>query len=218
MNDLQQVILVPPAPRHAVVDPEGPLGHRAVVRSVVAASLAGLAARDDTPALAGAYRRWLSGPFTKSVRVLGKDAHLDRVVADDGALPVTLEGARAAVLHPTPVTDLPRVAARARVAGLDRPRGPMAWPAHGLVAVVDAGLGMSTGKTAAQVAHAAMIHALDTGGSVVPELVEVDRGVLGALAGDALAVVTDAGRTEVAPGTLTVVLVDAGAVAQIRGA
>jgi peptidyl-tRNA hydrolase len=75
---------------------------------------------------------------------------------------------------------------------------------HGLTLVVATDLGMSSGKTLAQVGHAALMAPLDPG---------LDVHVVGAageewsrLAGSAAAVVRDGGLTEVTPGSETVLV------------
>jgi len=116
-------------------------------------------------------------------------------------------------LVPGPVDETPKTVSRLQIGGTDlepdepgppAPGGPVIW--------VNAGLEMSTGKAAAQVGHASMLHAAARGLTAVPAFAvreaagerwtalcrAADRGELVA--------VRDAGFTEVAPGSMTCVV------------
>lgn len=181
--------------------------HEDVVAAVVKASLAAY----TTPSFGerrrqDAWERWLSTRFTKSVRTVKSDSHLDRALQwaqDEGAdaAEAAVGDARAVALSPEEVASLPKFIRSARVSGLERERTTPA-PASTMgqrLLVLDS---LTTGKAAAQAAHAAWMLSLHGGltAETGPAIEFVPASVLEAASG--LSVV-DAGLTEIAPGTLT---------------
>jgi hypothetical protein len=122
-------------------------------------------------------------------------------------------GAEVRALLPGPVDDVPRVVARLQIGGTDlEPDEPGPPPAGVPVIHVDAGLGMTVGKAAAQVGHAAMLFAAVHGLTEVPAFAVRDAGpeawaqkCRAVERGEAVAV-RDAGFTEVAAGTITCIV------------
>lgn len=190
--------------------------HEDVVAAAAAASLRVHADRyQDELLQPEAWAEWLGGRFTKSVRAVKSHSHLARTklwATDAGydASTATSGDATAVALNPTAVADLPKFIRGARVAGLEREPGPQALqpPAQVALQVLDT---LSTGKAAAQAAHALWMAYLvpqdlnldadtwaETGHLFTLELVSADE----LAAAEGLAVV-DAGLTEIEPGTLT---------------
>jgi hypothetical protein len=122
----------------------------------------------------------------------------------------TVDGAEARALLPGPVDDVPKSVSRLQIGGTDlEPDEPGPLPDGVPVIWVNAALGMSTGKAAAQVGHASMLYAAAHGLTDVPAFAVRDADparwaqlVAAADRGAAVAV-RDAGFTEVAPGTTT---------------
>lgn len=162
--------------------------------------------------------RWSSGWIRKVVR-RARGIRWSDVQAMPG---VTAEhnGAYVRALLPHPVSDPPIPVAKLQVSGLtllDDETEPANEDADGppVLAIAPApGLSLSTGKAAAQVAHAAQLAALQLDSStvrawlqvgvpvrIVPAAPAVWARLLNAAAG--VAVVHDAGFTEVEPGTAT---------------
>ena len=123
------------------------------------------------------------------------------------------EPAQVRALVPGPVDEVPRTVSRLQIGGTDlEPDEPGPVAAGRPVIWVDAGLGMSVGKAAAQVGHASMLYAAAHGLTEVPPFAVRDAAgerwaALSALArsGEAVAV-RDAGFTEVAPGSTTCIV------------
>ena len=76
----------------------------------------------------------------------------------------------------------------------------------GLTLVVATGLGMSAGKTLAQIGHAALMADLDPGLEL--RVVRAGADAWSRLAGSAAAIVRDGGLTELTPGSETVLVLD----------
>jgi hypothetical protein len=115
-------------------------------------------------------------------------------------------------LLPGPVDAVPKVVARLQIGGTDLPDDDPGPPPPGVPVIwLNGALGMTVGKAAAQVGHASMLDAAARGLVTVPPYAvrtasrdrwaELCRSVE---RGEAVAV-RDAGFTEVAPGTITVI-------------
>lgn len=163
------------------------------------------------------WQEWLDGLYTKSVRRVKSQTAMDRLVAGTPhSLRVTIGNASAIAFEPT--TEFSPEVKRLQVSGTEAERSGV-WPFVGLrgpLVVINSQVAMTTGKTAAQVAHGLMGWFLRASNderqlwvdhgyefnitesddlSSTPEGIEPDTDVL---------TIVDAGLTEVEPGTYTV--------------
>jgi peptidyl-tRNA hydrolase len=192
-----------------VVGPGGT--HLEVIDAVMRASVTSYLDRDlEDPA----WHEWLAGSFTKTVRATNA-SKLDALRALAGTTTVTVGDATAVAWAPMRRDDLPRLVARARVSGLDRARpGPEQIPhLAGHSVLVNDTVPMSTGKAAAQAAHALMVRSLsgEWGATHVAQakVVPVSQSLFDVFAGAAPdGVIRDAGWTEIPAGTATALAVE----------
>jgi hypothetical protein len=123
----------------------------------------------------------------------------------------TVGDAEVRALVPGPVDETPKIVSRLQIGGTDLEPDEPGPPPDGPVIWVNAGLGMSTGKAAAQVGHASMLFAAAQGLTAVPAFAVRDAGgaqwaaLCTAADRGAAVAVRDAGFTEVAPGSMTCV-------------
>jgi peptidyl-tRNA hydrolase len=188
------------------------LGHLAAVH---AAARASVLAQDAEPEAPG-WDAWLSGPFVKSVRRTRR-SRLDGLDAASGVLDI--DGLVAAAYAPMPYSQLPKIVADARVAGTDFERDGTQVGTPDAPVVVEVLDTMTTGKAAAQAAHALWTWSMRRTGDQRAEWIRAGLPVVVRLqAAEALdsaavrpgaAVIRDSGFTEVEPDTLTAVAVDA---------
>lgn len=179
------------------------------VASAVTSSLAG-PMDDETRA---SMERWASGRFRKILR-RAKNSSFTKVMAVPGKT-YTFGNVRIHACTPFPVTDTPKDVSRTQVSGLKVLEGPsvhrMGQPERGdLIVASNTSLGMSPGKEAVAVAHAAQIllgSMDDTAKRAWAEAgrpIVVRRGLPEWITEDeAPAAIHDAGLTEVTPGSLT---------------
>jgi peptidyl-tRNA hydrolase len=154
---------------------------------------------------------WVGNRIRKIAR-RARGAHW-AAVQDLPGITWSVGDAQVRALVPGPVEETPKIVSRLQIGGTDlEPDEPGPPPPGGPVIWVDAGLGMSTGKAAAQVGHASMLFAATHALTSVPAFAVRDAGgahwaALCAAAdrGEAVAV-RDAGFTEVAPGSTTCVV------------
>jgi len=197
----------PPAPRTAVLE---------------AAAAAALAVCLDPRAQpegewAEPVRMWVQNRIRKIAR-RARTAHwtavqeLPGVTCTVGPVDST---AQARALVPGPVDEVPRTVSRLQIGGTDlEPDDPGPPPSGVPVIWLNARLGMSVGKAAAQVGHASMLYAAARGLTEVPEFAvrgaEGERwaALCAAAQRDAAVAVRDAGFTEVAPGSTTCVVTE----------
>ena len=200
--------------------------HEDAVRCVAEASLRAYVSAPDLPE----WEQWLAGSFTKTVR-RARPAEYEKARAAGPLAEVRRGEAAALAFAPAPTDKLPRPIARLQVSGTELPR--LGWPEDEGAAcrtriALNADLGMSTGKTAAQAAHAMWAvwlqlgeldraAWLDEGLAARFEGVAGDNLALGKVTGAVLdafgaelgvkayAAIHDNGRTEVDPGSLTAV-------------
>lgn len=203
-----------------LVDKTDPAAHADAIRAAAAASVAAYSHDLATGADLAPWDLWLSGPFTKSVR--RADAKTFAKLADTYsglAHHAAVGKARALAFRPSAYENLPKAVIRLQVSGTELPeRGSDAisiatqWNIP--VLILNGGLGMSTGKAAAQAAHAlfAWYLLLDaelrsvwegTGRQFHLHVASSEEfAVLSAGVTDEL-LIEDAGRTEIEPGTAT---------------
>jgi hypothetical protein len=190
-----------------LVDKEQPADATDAIRAVARASV-GLWRRDGSTG--PTWDEWLSGPFAKSVRraspktfakVLGSHGPADYELVEVGA-------ARAAAFRPVRSDAMPPLLRALQVSGTELPElisqpAPVGAPDI----VLNTGLGMTTGKAAAQAAHALFLYAITS-----DDFTDIDCGIRYAdgQAFDTLAAdessgshIVDAGRTEIEPGSMT---------------
>jgi peptidyl-tRNA hydrolase len=200
------------------VEKSAPPQHSAVLcatASAVALALATFTDPDAEPGVRGRTERWRHGPIRKVVR-RARGAGWNRQLVVPGAFTHRAHGVEVAVHVPGPVDALDPEIARLQVGGLslDDDVGPCAAIEGDVEIFVNPHLSLTTGKAAAQVAHAAQL--------VLQTIPDVDASAWVAAAAPvqvttageaewerlletAPVVVTDGGFTEVPPGTRTVV-------------
>jgi len=210
VNDLVQPILVAKGGTHT--------------ETVLCAARASLAAY-LTPLLSGqqvssAWEPWVAGAFTKSVRRAPR-SHLDKALESAAAAGWNVAGQQigesaAVATIPMPYEQYPKVFAKAQVAGTDMPPDSSTLTS-GTGPRIDVLGSLSTGKGAAQAAHAlwlwAMPHLRDDRTALSSWLAQGMPVSLSTATpqtlqkvADSGTVVRDAGLTEVAPGTVTAVV------------
>ena len=162
------------------------------------------------------WESWLDGPFAKTVRRADRKT-FDKVLAEsipNDRVCVLRGRAEAVGFRPVIATEMPKLLSRLQVTGTSLPDVvSTAVDGRGPAIILNAGLGMSTGKAAAQAAHALFLWYLNLDSTVwAPVWQDIDCSVRFADSTefDALlidsksnAVITDAGRTEIDPGSVT---------------
>lgn len=191
-----------------LVDREDPCAEDQGIAVAALASVSALMANPRHPY----WKPWAQGAFAKSVR--RADAKMFAKVAaefPEHAL-ATLGAAKALGFAPMPADSLPKRIAKLQVSGTTLPAGGSGDPAKVHIALNHA-LGMSTGKAAAQAAHALFAWVLEGEPADVDAWradgcqLSVDRlGAKEFVAQSRAAntpVIHDAGRTEITPGSAT---------------
>lgn len=178
---------------------------------IAAAALASVQAYLQAPDHPG-WAPWAAGAFAKSVR--RADARMFAKVEEafPGHALAAVGAARAVGLPPMPADALPKLLARLQVSGTQLPDGPPLAP-RALTIVLNGSLAMSTGKAAAQAAHALFAWLLDAGRPAVDAWAAAGFpvGVVHLPARDfrkgarkaSGPLIHDAGRTEIEPGSAT---------------
>lgn len=200
-----------------LIDKDAPPSHADAVRAAAAAAVEALAASSgDDPAVQELWKDWLSGPFTKTVRRANAKQWAKLPPADGQA---SFGPAHAAAFRPVSYENMDRIIARLQVSGTDLELADTSAPdEESPVLVMNSSLGMTTGKAAAQAAHALMAYYLGLGedgksaweaGGRPFQLVEVDAGRFAALSPLAVqgTAIRDNGLTEVAPGSATALVI-----------
>lgn len=197
-----------------LVDREEPASE---AHGIAAAALASVQAFLRDPENPG-WRPWAAAAFGKTVRRADAKMFAKVLAAfPDHALAEVGEG-RAAGLAPMPAAALPKLLAKLQVSGTQLPDGePL--PEAAVTIVLNGSLEMSTGKAAAQAAHALFAWVLETKPAAVEAWVAAGfpLGVLELPAKEfrkgsrksAGPVIQDAGRTEIEPGSTTAYVVTA---------
>ncbi|WP_330229210.1 peptidyl-tRNA hydrolase [Nocardia sp. NBC_00508] len=167
------------------------------------------------------YLAWKRSRIRKLAR-RARGAQWRATCAVDGVT-VEIDGAQARALVPGPVGEADPVIKRLQIGGTDLDHDDPGPPAPQLpVLWVNAALGMTLGKAAAQVGHASMLlagalsveHALrwsELGFRCAVREADAQRwaSLAGQVAEGTAVAVRDAGFTEVAPGSMTVIAVPA---------
>jgi len=209
---MQQIVLL--------VDKENPAPEGDGLAAVALASVNAFLADPQDPS----WRLWFSGPVGKAVRRADAKT-FDKIVEAFGEELGGVEGdagrGLAIGFRPHPKDEIPKKIAKLQVSGTTLPReapdgGTDAEPADAVVLVLNDSLGMSTGKAAAQSAHALFAWLLqairrDPGrvdawlAAEQPVAVRfADAAEFARLARSASGPrIQDAGRTEIAPGSAT---------------
>lgn len=195
-----------PAPRHTPV--------LCATASAVALALASFTGPDADPEIRGRTERWRSGRIRKVVR-RARGAGWERQLAVPGVFEHHAHGVDVAVHVPGPVDRVDPEISRLQVGGLVlEDDGSVEQVGSGARLWLNPHLTLSTGKAAAQVAHAAQLVweslAADAAAAWVADGARLDVAVAAEIDWDDLVktlpvVVTDGGFTEVPPGTVTVV-------------
>lgn len=186
--------------------------HEDAVKAVALASVLAYVNTGDDPA----WGQWLTSRFAKSVR--RAKAGQFAALAPGAAAVVQIGEAKAAAFIPSTYEDLDPALSKLQVSGTDFDRSEQwrkapeeGWP----WLLVNEGLGMTTGKTAAQTAHALFVWFLQTdentrsrwaaeGFPFTVEGVSGDDFVKSAK--NARVTINDAGFTEIEPGSATVLV------------
>lgn len=158
------------------------------------------------------WQKWAEQAFAKSVRranpkMFAKVLEMfpDQMVSEVGK-------AQAVALPPLPAANLPKLVAKLQVSGTQLPKSEEVLDAKVIIAV-NASLEMSTGKAAAQCAHALFAWLTETDAQLIEAWLKVHAPVgirhlprkdFEALSHRASGpVIQDAGRTEIEPGSTT---------------
>jgi peptidyl-tRNA hydrolase len=200
-----------------LVDKNNPASHR---DSILAAAIASVDAYAGLKWVdAPEWLEWLSGRFTKSVRRadLKTFNKLAADVSNKSESLITIGNARAMAFKPSSYEEMPKSLTRLQVSGTDLPDLPATVPSRKRsgdpVIILNGALGMSTGKAAAQAAHALFAWQLNRGyddaelaslqllsTDLVIATAEEFTGLQTVAAGP---LIIDAGLTEIAPDTAT---------------
>lgn len=194
--------------------------HEDAVRAAAVASVTAWVAAPDHPG----WEPWLATGFAKSVR-RAKPAQFEALRS--AALSEYGRGdARALAFAPVAYDEMPRELGRLQVSGTDLERAGWDSPAPDVPAgtlvpeiVMNEGLGMTTGKACAQAAHALFVWAacadpdrlsawVAAGGPV--SVTGLGKAAFEAAAdGPCAVVISDAGHTEIDPGSTTALVLAA---------
>jgi peptidyl-tRNA hydrolase len=162
----------------------------------------------------GAWDEWLSGPFAKTVRRADRKT-FDKLRAlftgDASPTRVCVGSAEALAFNPIEPGSMPSALKRLQVSGTTLPRGEADVSAdRSATIVLNEDLGMSTGKAAAQAAHALFaLHLTGDRHATVstPRIRFASRTAIDEILNthESAVSIVDAGRTEIEPGSLTAI-------------
>lgn len=191
------------------VDKEDPAAHRDAVAAAALACVLAYARRET----AEAWEEWVNGRFTKTVRRASPKAFA-KLSAGAPSGTVIIGSAEAAAFDPQRYDDMPRALRSLQVSGTQLPPGDPVRASPGMpLIVLNQDLDMSTGKAAAQAAHALLAWYLDLApeqaaafaehpGAAVTEVPAERFRELASVSG-AGPLIVDAGLTEIDPGSAT---------------
>ncbi|WP_207345672.1 peptidyl-tRNA hydrolase [Arthrobacter sp. E3] len=191
-----------------LVDREEPASEQHGIAAAALASVQAFMRDPDNPD----WQQWATGAFAKSVRRADAKMFARVLAAFPEHVLSTVGQASAIGLPPMPAAELPKLLAKLQVSGTTLPTGdPL--PPQPLNIALNASLDMSTGKAAAQAAHALFAWVLESKPAVV-EAWAADGFPVGilelpakefrkGLRKSAGPVIQDAGRTEIEPGSTT---------------
>jgi hypothetical protein len=193
-------------------------GHTPVLRaaaSAVAVSLFDFTGTEADPEVRARTERWRSGPIRKVVR-RARGAGWTRQLAVPGVAAHRFHEVDVAVHVPGPVDEVDPEIARLQVGGLtlEDPDDAVEPVASDVMLWLNPHVVLTTGKAAAQVAHAAQLVLQDLPADAAAEWIAAgapldvavaDKADWERLLATSPVVVTDGGFTEVPPGTVTVV-------------
>lgn len=187
--------------------------HENATRAAALASVTAWYKHADDPA----WDAWLAQRFTKTVRRARNDNQFATAVSSAPCAAQIINDASAAAFVPVTYLDMPRHISKLQVSNLELPR--TAWEApdrdSGPVLVVNEALPMSTGKTAAQAAHALFAWLLTLTTTEQARWFQTGRNFSVTGAGsdqfaqarsEATVAIRDAGFTEIEAGSCTVVV------------
>ncbi|MDF2498280.1 peptidyl-tRNA hydrolase [Arthrobacter koreensis] len=191
------------------VDKEDPAAHTDAVAAAAVACVLAFARRESDEQWAD----WMAGRFTKTVRRAGPKPFA-KLTADAPSGTVVVGKAAAAAFEPQRYEDMPRALRSLQVSGTQLPAGaPVAARPGSPLIVLNQELKMSTGKAAAQAAHALLAWYLELGPEEAAAFAanpdaaatEVPAARFGELrlGRGAGPLIVDAGLTEIDPGSAT---------------
>ena len=175
-----------------------------IAAAAIASALAYLSGEGD------AWQEWMTGGFTKSVRRIRRPIEETKVVRDSGMIRSFRVGdATAYAYAPMPYENFPPHLRGMQVSGLDRTRtgADTAGEKHPLI-ILNHQLEMTTGKAAAQAAHALVLWAdalpaSDADAWAADPGVRIGAGALDLLPEAGSITIRDHGLTEIDPGSHT---------------
>lgn len=181
--------------------------HEDIVSAVTLASYAAYLSRDTAQAFPYFWDEWLEDSFTKSVRRC--DDELFAKICREHPKTVLMGIGESRVLAFGPMEEpFPKLIKKCQVANTEMPR--VGWnrpPSKGFVISINPDVKMSTGKTAAQCAHAFFGYHIQFSSSLQSLRITNDKEVFEKLftqKSDTVEIF-DAGKTEIEPNTLTVI-------------
>lgn len=191
------------------VDKEAPAAHRDAVAAAAVAGVLAYAKRAGDEA----WDEWVGGRFTKTVR-RAAPRPFARLGGGAPSGLVRIGRAEAAAFEPQRYEDMPRALRALQVSGTQLPDSDPVAPLPGTpLIVLNRDLAMSTGKAAAQAAHALLAWYLEAATGTAGEwetrpcaaVLEIPQQRFRTLsrAGGAGPLIVDAGLTEIDPGTPT---------------
>lgn len=191
------------------VDKEDPAAHRDAVAAAAVACVLAFTHRNSDDA----WLDWVRGRFTKTVRRAGPKPFA-KLTAGAPSGTVVIGKAEAAAFEPQRYADMPRALRSLQVSGTQLPAAEPAPAQPGApLIVLNEDLAMSTGKAAAQAAHALLAWYLELAPEQAAGFAECPAALVAELPGERFRelarhpgngpLIVDAGLTEIDPGSST---------------